>query len=72
MTKNYQNLANAIILQAVKDYREVLQRWDFHPDKKAYIDDKKELERFFHSNWFSTLTSIDPEVLISKLIQEVA
>ena len=72
MTNNYQNLANAIILQAVKDYREVLQRWDFRPNKKAYIDEKKELERFFHSNWFSTLTNLDPEVLINKLIQEVA
>lgn len=72
MIKPYENLANAIILQAVKDYREVLQRWELHPDKKAYIDEKKELERFFHSNWFSTLTNIDPEVLISKLIQEVA
>ena len=72
MNNNYQILANAIILQAVKDYREVLQRWELHPEKKAYIDMKKELERFFHSNWFSTLTSLDPEVLIIKLIQEVA
>ena len=72
MTRNYQNLANAIVLLAVKDYRETLRRWRLHPEKKAYMDEKIECERFFHSNWFSTLTSIDPEVLISKLIQEVA
>lgn len=72
MVDGYINLANAIILQAVKDYREVLQRWKRHPEKKAYLDDKKELERFFRSDWFSTLTNIDPEVLIGNLIQEVA
>ena len=60
MTKPYENLANAIILQAVNDYRNTNSL-----DERAYI------ERFFRSKWFSILTSIDPEVLISKLIQEV-
>ena len=57
----YEELANAIVLQAVKDYR--LQ------------EDKRELasiERFFRSAWFSTLTSINPEMLISKLRKEKA
>ena len=59
MNDPYENLANAIVLQAVKDYR--------------LNDDEQELasiERFFRSGWFSTLTSINPEMLISKLRKE--
>ena len=59
MDTPYENLANAIVLQAVKDYR--------------LNDDERELasiERFFRSGWFSTLTSINPEMLISKLRKE--
>lgn len=55
----YEELANAIVLQAVKDYR--------------LNDDEQELasiERFFRSGWFGTLTSINPEMLISKLRKE--
>ena len=55
----YEELANAIVLQAVKDYR--------------LNDDERELasiERFFRSGWFNTLTSIDPEMLIAKLRKE--
>lgn len=72
MNSPYENLANAIILSAVADYREVLQRWMQHPEKQSYISEKQSLERFFRSNWFSVLTSLDPEMLISKLMQEVA
>ena len=56
-------LANAIILQAVKDYRKALKRDD--------CVRQKEIERFFRSEWFSVLTKIDPEMLIRKLEEEV-
>ncbi len=59
MNKPYENLANAIILQAVKDYR-------LHDDEKELAN----IERFFRSGWFNTLTSIDPEMLIAKLRKE--
>lgn len=72
MNTPYENLASAIILSAVADYRKALQRWTQHPQKQSYIAEKQSLERFFRSDWFSVLTSLDPEVLISKLIQEVA
>ena len=55
----YENLANAIILQAVKDYR--------LPDNESEL---KKIERFFHSDWFSVLTSLDPDLLIQKLRKE--
>lgn len=59
MMNPYEELANAIVLQAVKDYR-------LHDDERELAS----LERFFRSGWFSTLTSIDPEMLISKLRKE--
>ena len=55
----YEELANAIVLQAVKDYR-------LHDDERELA----RIERFFRSGWFSTLTSINPEMLISKLRKE--
>lgn len=55
----YENLANAIILQAVKDYR--------------LTDDEQqlqEIERFFRSGWFGVLSKVDPEFLIKELQKE--
>ncbi|CAB1255194.1 conserved protein of unknown function [Ruminococcaceae bacterium BL-6] len=59
MMNPYEELANAIVLQAVKDYR-------LHDDERELAS----IERFFRSGWFSTLTSINPEMLISKLRKE--
>ncbi len=67
----YENLANAIILRAVEDYRCTLNRLnDFLGDRDS-IRTKYEVERFFRSGWFSVLTTLDPEILIRKLNEEV-
>ena len=55
----YQLLANAIIIQAVKDYR-----------RTKNPTDRKELERFFQSEWFSFLCNLDGEALIAQLRKE--
>ncbi|AHM55826.1 hypothetical protein EAL2_c05240 [Peptoclostridium acidaminophilum DSM 3953] len=68
----YTKLANAIILQAVKDYRDALRRLAKHPYNNMALSEKQEVERFFRSDWFEVLTSIDPEMLIRKLNAEVA
>jgi hypothetical protein len=68
----YECLANAIVLLAVKDYRQALCRCKRHPKKDIYRQDKEWIELFFRSGWFSVLTSLDPEVLIRRLCQEVA
>ena len=68
----YENLANAIVLLAVKDYRKALSRCNRHPEKDSFRQDKKSIERFFRSGWFGVLTGLDPEVLIRRLCQEVA
>lgn len=78
----YENLANAIIVQAVKDYRDQILWLKAHrpldeDDEKAtdYIDavaEKESIERFFLNGWFTTLTDLDGKVLLEKLKCEVA
>ena len=67
----YEELANAIILQAVKDYREALRLLSMNPNDKSAKRDQRNIERFFRSEWFKALTTIDGERLISELESEV-
>ena len=71
MTDPWENLANAIILQAVKDYRMALKSLKANPRNRTAMADKDEIERFFRSDWFSVLTSVDGEMLIRSLQMEV-
>jgi DNA-binding transcriptional regulator YhcF (GntR family) len=59
----YEDLANAIIIQAVKDYRSALRT------KNA--DSKKHIESFFKSEHFKGLTNISGEQLLKALNEEV-
>ena len=68
---SYERLANAIVLQAVKDYRTALKRVARHPKDRDGVATKNECERFFRSGWFGVLTGIDPETLMRKLQMEV-
>lgn len=68
---NYENLANAIILHAVRDYRMALKSLRANPKNRTALADKDEVERFFRSDWFSVLTSVDGEMLIRSLQMEV-
>lgn len=70
MTDPYENLANAIVLQAVKDYREALKRLKKRSDNKYAMAEAMDCEQFFHSGWYRTLTSVDGEYLIQKLQEE--
>ena len=67
----YERLANAIILQAVSDYRTALKKIKAHPKNRQAIDEALEIERFFRSGWYSQLTSVDGEYLIRRLQEEV-
>lgn len=46
----YKELANAIIVQAVKDYRDAMERLRYTPDDKSAQHDKRSIENFFRSN----------------------
>ena len=71
MTDPYEQLANAIILQAVKDYRDALKKLKKRRRYDSAKDMISEVERFFHSDWYTELTSIDGNFLIEKLRSEV-
>ena len=56
----YRKLANAIVLQAVEDYREV-----GNTIKGRRV--KRRIEDFFHSPFFGLITDIEPDKLIKHL-----
>jgi len=69
----YENLANAIIIQACKDFRRAYKRYlrryrsSDKPDTELL-----ELESFFRSDWYKTLTSVDGEYLMDRIKKEVS
>ncbi|WP_414733864.1 hypothetical protein [Acetobacterium carbinolicum] len=81
----YESLVNAIIIQAVKDYRKAIRFLKHHPptpdldndpQKKALRDkviknenERGAVERFFRSGWFEMLSSLDGEVLLKKVCE---
>ena len=67
----YEELANAIIVQAAKDYREALRLLSMNPNDKSAKRDQRNIERFFRSEWFSILTDLNGELLLKKLKEEV-
>ena len=71
MTDPYENLANSIVLLAVKDYRAALKKLKKWPRNESAKTMKDEVERFFRSDWYRELTSVDSNFLIEKLKSEV-
>ena len=67
----YERLANAIILQAVADYRVALKKIKAHPKNREAISEALEIEKFFRSGWYSILTDVDGEYLIRRLQNEI-
>lgn len=67
----YERLANAIILQAVTDYRAALKQIKRNPKNRETIDEAMRVESFFRSGWYSQLTSVDGEYLIRRLREEI-
>ena len=68
----YNELANAIVMQAVKDYRKALKSLRLNSRNKKAMEEAMECEEFFRSPWYRTLTFVDGEYLIDKLRAEVA
>ena len=63
----YENLANAIIIQAARDYKKAYKKSLKRRECEATKQELAELESFFRSEWYRTLTSIDGELVIEKL-----
>ena len=68
----YEKLANEIVLQAVSDYRAALKKVKKNPNNRDVIDEALQIEKFFRSEWYQTLTSLDGEYLIERLRKEIS
>lgn len=69
--KHYEALANAIIVQAVIDYRAAYKALKKKPNDRIAVDQAKHIKRFFHSRWFRTLTSVDGDYLVRMVEKEI-
>ena len=67
----YDKLADAIVLQAVKDYRALLRKWKKNTSNREVMRELSKIEKFFRSEWYLLLTNVDPEFLIEKLRKEI-
>ena len=68
----FEGLANAIIIQAAVDYRLALKQLRQNPNIQPAVSRKHEVERFFRSEWFSSLTRVNGPELQARLKAEAA
>ena len=69
-SSGWRALADSIILQAVEDYRRLSWRRVKRPYDLELRREITRIERFFRSDWYETLTSVDGGMLIRKLREE--
>ena len=72
MEQNWENLAQAIILQAVEDYRKCRRLVRRKPNQFEAQKMIREVEAFFRSKWFKQLSDVDGNIILEQLKQEVA
>lgn len=68
----YEALGNAVVLQAVKDYREAVHKLSRGKKNTNAESTKQECERFFKSPYFNVFTQLDGKSLLSQLEKEVS
>ena len=69
----WQKLANAIVEQAVEDYRKAQARIKANPMIADHAKvELRQLEQFFRSQWFEALTDVDGQLILSRLKKEVS
>lgn len=68
----YEALGNAVVLQAVKDYREAVHKLSRGKKNTIAESTKQECERFFQSPYFNVFTQLDGKVLLSQLEKDVS
>lgn len=69
---SYELLANAIIEQAVTDYRKAQKKLCRDPKHETASATVKGVEQFIHSQWYRSLTTVDPDYLLERLKKEIA
>lgn len=72
MDKNYEDLANAIVFYAVRDYQRALCRLRYNPNDRKARKLLEEVVEFFSSETCTGLTELDGDVLIHIADQQIA
>ena len=67
----FKALSNAIILQAVEDYRHARYRHILRPYRVETQQEIRNIEQFFRSDWFSILCSLDGRKLLHDLNKQM-
>lgn len=62
----WENLANAIVEQAVRDYMDAPVRPNV-TEEEAELCKPEKIEEFFNSRWFGVISSLDGEELFQKV-----
>lgn len=68
----WQGLANAIVVQAAKDYTKALMAAHVNPHNEYAAGEIRSCERFFNGEWYTFLTELDPKALQFSLRKAVA
>ena len=72
MKQNWQALSQAIILQAVEDYRKCRQLVRRKPGQVDAQKMIREVEAFFRSRWFMQLSDVNGSMILEQLKREAA
>lgn len=62
-----EELINAIVLQAFKDYRWATRKLRRHPGNLTAIRMLEDIETFLRSDWLTFLTGLDPDWLRERM-----
>ena len=66
----YENLANTIVSAAASDLRAVLEIYKNKSDRVRALKSSP-IYKFFYSDWYNTLTSVDGDYIVKSLIAEI-
>ena len=69
--ENYQALANAIIVQAAKDFRAAYKRLKRFPNDRLAESEVRSCTKFFCSDYFQALTDLDGPALLRRMMKEI-
>lgn len=70
LSREMQNLVDAIIIQATADYIFALKKLEKNSDDTAAQTLKFDALRFFFSEWFRQLTDLSPRYLLEQIHKE--
>ena len=69
--ESYYALREAIVLQAVKDFRKAYRRLKRFPDDQHAANQVKEITEFFCSEYFCLLSDADGSWVMEKIMDQI-